>query len=211
MMMMIMIPGIFTYGTNTYRYSFRRYFGCMPRGWWWWWRALHTQQEQQEQREEQDSSNVETPQAGQMITMITMLTRMIRTCTPSRSRKSSERDSRSSRRSNVEAPQAVQTALLLLFLRRPSPLPQPPNPFFLVLQSSSLLSRPPTPHFCGCARYDSRFPTPCPSSFFHSIVSSQNLSWDEVYLWRELLEELVYQNLTRMVLSFGTYSWETSI
>ena len=30
MMMMMMIPGIFTYGTNTYRYSFRRYFGCMP-------------------------------------------------------------------------------------------------------------------------------------------------------------------------------------
>jgi len=29
-MMMMMIPGIFTYGTNTYRYSFRRYFGCMP-------------------------------------------------------------------------------------------------------------------------------------------------------------------------------------
>ena len=28
--MMMMIPGIFTYGTNTYRYSFRRYFGCMP-------------------------------------------------------------------------------------------------------------------------------------------------------------------------------------
>ena len=30
MMMMMMIPGIFTYGTNTYRYSFRRYFGCIP-------------------------------------------------------------------------------------------------------------------------------------------------------------------------------------
>ena len=30
MMMMILIPGIFTYGTTTYRYSFRRYFGCMP-------------------------------------------------------------------------------------------------------------------------------------------------------------------------------------
>ena len=30
MMMMMMIPGIFTYGTNTCRYSFRRYFGCMP-------------------------------------------------------------------------------------------------------------------------------------------------------------------------------------
>ena len=28
--MMMLIPGIFTYGTNTYRYSFRRYFGCMP-------------------------------------------------------------------------------------------------------------------------------------------------------------------------------------
>ena len=30
MMMMMMITGIFTYGTNTYRYSYRRYFGCMP-------------------------------------------------------------------------------------------------------------------------------------------------------------------------------------
>ena len=30
MMMMSMIPGTNTYGTNTYRYSFRRYFGCMP-------------------------------------------------------------------------------------------------------------------------------------------------------------------------------------
>ena len=30
-LVMMMIPGIFTYGTNTYRYSFRRYFGCMPR------------------------------------------------------------------------------------------------------------------------------------------------------------------------------------
>ena len=29
-MMMMMMTGIFTYGTNTYRYSFRRYFGCMP-------------------------------------------------------------------------------------------------------------------------------------------------------------------------------------
>merc|ERR1712218_574687 len=29
-MMMMMMPGIFTYGTNTYRYLFRRYFGCMP-------------------------------------------------------------------------------------------------------------------------------------------------------------------------------------
>ena len=40
MMMMMMIPGIFTYGTNTYRYSFRRYFGCMPSStsaWSSWW------------------------------------------------------------------------------------------------------------------------------------------------------------------------------
>ena len=35
MMMMMMLPGIFTYGTNVYRYSFRWYFGCMP-PWWWW-------------------------------------------------------------------------------------------------------------------------------------------------------------------------------
>ena len=40
MMMMMMIPGTNTYGTNTYRYSFRRYFGCMPLWWstcstWW--------------------------------------------------------------------------------------------------------------------------------------------------------------------------------
>ena len=30
MTMMMMIRGTNTYGTNTYRYSFRRYFGCMP-------------------------------------------------------------------------------------------------------------------------------------------------------------------------------------
>ena len=38
MMMMMMIPGIFTYGTNTYRYSFRRYSVRTPWSWWWlWW------------------------------------------------------------------------------------------------------------------------------------------------------------------------------
>ena len=93
-----------------------------------------------------------------MITMITMLTRMIRTCTHSRS-------SSSRRSSNVEAPQALQTALLLLFLRRPSPLPQPPNPFFLVLQSSSLLSRPPTLIFAVAQGASQDFPLPVlPSS-----------------------------------------------
>ena len=41
-MMMMMMTGIFTYGTNTYRYSFRRYSVRTPswrqrrRCWWWW-------------------------------------------------------------------------------------------------------------------------------------------------------------------------------
>ena len=39
-MMMMMMTGIFTYGTNTYRYSFRRYSVRTPSrfwSWWWWW------------------------------------------------------------------------------------------------------------------------------------------------------------------------------
>ena len=90
-------------------------------------------------------------------------------------------------RSNVETPQAVQTALLLLFLRRPSPLPQPPNPFFsssyhhhhrfhnnhqtLFPPATIIIIAFPTtnPHFCGRARCDSRFPTPCPLPLLHSL------------------------------------------
>ena len=39
MMMMMMVTGIFTYGTNTYRYSFRRYSVRTP-SWWSRWSCL---------------------------------------------------------------------------------------------------------------------------------------------------------------------------